>query len=193
MWKSKKFIIAAVLVAVLAAVGIGGVIMAADEDESESQGAVTETQQQAMLERVLEIYEEETGVVIEDEILRDAFAQARSERRDVRIQERLDRLVEEGVITQAEADEMLEWWNSKPDVDAGIGLGERIQNRIQERIQDCDGECDGDCDEECTREQTRQQVRECTQECVQEQFQVCDQECSQQQSQAKGNCGNGGK
>ncbi len=53
------------------------------------------------------------------------------------LQGHLDQLMEEGVITQAEADEYMQWWLSRPDVAIGLGAQARFQERIQERVQDC--------------------------------------------------------
>jgi hypothetical protein len=116
MWRSKKFILVVLLVVVVAA-GIGGAVLAADNGD----GSQLETQRQAFIDRVLEIYEEQTGVVIDQEVLRDAFAQAKSEQLDEALQNRLDSLVEQGEITQQQADEFLEWWQSRPDIQLGPG------------------------------------------------------------------------
>jgi len=124
MWRSKKFIFAAVLLAVILTVGIGGVVMAADNDDD----GQNETRHELLVDRVLEIYQEQTDVAIDKDILKDAFIQASDELRDEALQGRLDRLVEDGVITQREADEYLEWWQSKPDV--SIGFGHRAHARI---------------------------------------------------------------
>ena len=77
MWRSKKFIVIAVLAAVILAGSIGGVVVAADND-SENQ---PEAKYQALLNRVCEIYQEKTGVTIDSQILKDSFAQTQSEMR----------------------------------------------------------------------------------------------------------------
>ena len=118
MWRRKKFIVAAILVAVMLTVGIGGVVLAADNGDDNQ----TETKRGVLVDRALEIYEEQTGVAIDKDVLKDAFAQAKGELRDEALQSRLDKLVADGVITQEEADEYLEWWQSKPDVSNGFGL-----------------------------------------------------------------------
>ena len=118
MWRSKKFIFTAILASVILAVGIGGVVLAADN----SDDSQTETKRGALVDRALEIYEEQTGVAIDSDVLKDAFTQAKDELRDEALQSRLDKLVADGVITQEEADEYLEWWQSKPDISNGFGL-----------------------------------------------------------------------
>jgi hypothetical protein len=112
MWKSKKFILVAILAAVMLAGSIGGVVLAADNgDDTEP-----EVKYEAVLDRVLEIYEQNTGVAIDKEVLKDAFTQARSEMRTEALETWLNSLVEEGKIEQSEADAYLEWWLAKPDV-----------------------------------------------------------------------------
>ena len=75
MWRGKKFLVVTVLAAVLLAGGIGGVALAQEEGDD----AQPESQCGNLLERVCEIYEENTGAAIDAEALKDAFAQARSE------------------------------------------------------------------------------------------------------------------
>lgn len=118
MWRRKKFIFAAILAAMILVVGIGGVVLAADNGDDNQ----TETKRGALVDRALEIYEEQTGVAIDKDVLKDAFTQAKGELRDEALQNRLDNLVADGVITQEEADEYLEWWQSKPDISNGFGL-----------------------------------------------------------------------
>lgn len=116
MWRSKKFIVVAVLAAVILSGTIGGVVLATNGDEIEPE---------ALLDRVCEIYQENTGVAIDQEALKDAFAQAQSEMQIEALETRLQSLVEEGEITQAQADEYLDWWQAKPDVSFGFGFGGR--------------------------------------------------------------------
>jgi len=75
MWRSKKFILAGLLATVVLFGSIGGVVLAADNGEDSQPEARYET----LLDRVCEIYEENTGVAINSEALKDAFAQARGE------------------------------------------------------------------------------------------------------------------
>lgn len=112
MWKSKKFIIVGALIAVVLIGSTAGAVLAND-DEAETEA---DTQCNALLERVCEIYEENTGVAINAEDLQDAFAQAASESRDAALQNFLDKLVEEGAITQEGANQYMEWWRQRPDI-----------------------------------------------------------------------------
>lgn len=113
MKRSKKFIIIAVTVAAVLAGTLGGVAFAQTENGNDGQ---PETKWGVLLDRVLDIYEEKTGVAIDQEALKDSFVQARSEMRDEALRNRLQNLVDQGQITQEEADEYLEWGQAKPDI-----------------------------------------------------------------------------
>ena len=109
MLKKRKHLIIA-LATIAAAVGITtGVVFAQDENEDAAQP-------DSLLERVCEIYEGNTGVAIEPEVLKDAFAEAHQKMMAEAMEGRLDKLVGEGVITQEEADQFKEWWEAKPDM-----------------------------------------------------------------------------
>lgn len=114
MWKSKKFIMLLVTVVVLVVGATTGAVMASTDDGEETQ---PETRHEEMLNRVCEIYEENTGVAIDPEQLKNALEQARDEMRDKALENRLQTMVDEGRITQEEADQLLEWWQSRPDVE----------------------------------------------------------------------------
>lgn len=135
MWRSKKFIIAAVLAAVLLAGSIGAVALAAD-NAADSQ---PKARCGALLARVCAIYQEKTGVGIDQEVLKAAFAQAASEMRPKPpqnlegttpggmpkrplmgiedMQGWLQNLAQQGRITQGQADDYLEWWQSRPNTE----------------------------------------------------------------------------
>ena len=129
MWRSKKLITVAVLAAVVLAGSIGGVVLAADNgDDSQPEAKCG-----ALLDRVCEIYEEATGVTIDQEALKDAFTQARSELHpegmpkcgDVTPEDmssRLDTLLAEGNITQEQYDKMKARIESMPDEMPGFGF-----------------------------------------------------------------------
>ena len=107
---------------------IAGEVVAAEDDSSSN----TEDQSQpadrreALLDRACAIYEEKTGVAIDSEQLKDALDQAKTEMQDEALESRLQDLVDEGKITQEEADQYLEWWQSRPDLELPLpGLGGR--------------------------------------------------------------------
>jgi len=113
MWRSKKFIVGVVLAAVLLFGSIGGVALANTENGDDSQ---PEARYEALLDRVCEIYEENTGVAINPPELEDAFAQARREIRDEGADRYLQNLIDQGKISQDEADQHQEWFQARPDV-----------------------------------------------------------------------------
>ena len=102
MWQSKKFIVAVVL-AVLAVVGStsAAVLAASNGDDS---------QPKTLLARVAEIME------VDEQKLEDAFTQARTEMQNEALDSYLKDLVDQGKITQEEADQYKAWWQSKPDM-----------------------------------------------------------------------------
>jgi hypothetical protein len=118
MFRSKKLIIGLVLAVVLLAGSIGGVALANGDDDD----SLPEARQGALLDKVCEIYKEKTGVTIDPEELEDAFAEAQSEMRAEALDNHLQSLVEQGEITQDEADQYKTWLESKPDFPLGFGF-----------------------------------------------------------------------
>jgi len=103
MWKTKKFIIAAVLVAVVLVGGTAGIALAQGPEDNDGPG-------HGLMARVAEIL----GISQQD--LEHAFKQAASEQREAAIDARFDKLVADGKITQQEADALKAWQAAKPDV-----------------------------------------------------------------------------
>jgi hypothetical protein len=125
MWKRKWFIPVVVVSVLLIGGIVGGVVVAGSDSSSntEDQSQITD-RFQALLDRVCAIYEGNTGVAIDSEQLKDALAQARSEIREEALESWLQNLVEEDKITQEEADQYLEWWQSRPDIELPLpGIG----------------------------------------------------------------------
>jgi maltose-binding protein MalE len=128
MWRSKKFIIIAVVAVVLLAGSISGVALAAsngDDSQSKAPGG-------DLLEKVCTIYQQKTGVTIDQAALKDSFAQAQSEIRKEWEQARLQDMVTQGKITQEQADQYLNWLQSKPNVPLpdAFGFGPRGHGRF---------------------------------------------------------------
>ena len=119
MWRRKKFI-AIVLATMLLVGGTVGVVLAVDNGDEDR--SLPEARPEALLDRVCVIYQENTGNAIDPQQLNDAFAQAQSEMQAEVMQNRLQNLVEQGEITQEQADQYLEWWQSRPDVPIGFGF-----------------------------------------------------------------------
>jgi len=126
--RKRKWFIPVVVVSVLLIGGtVGGVVAAASSSSSDTTaGNQTQAtdQYQALLDKACAIYEENTGVAIDSGQLKDALVQAQSEMRDEALKSWLQDLVNEDKITQGEADQYLEWWQSRPDIELPLpGLG----------------------------------------------------------------------
>ena len=142
MWRSKKLITAAVLVAVLLVGGIGGIAFAQTGSGDDGQ---PKDRCGALLDKVCEIYNANPDRPgdIDCALLKAAFAQAASEMRPKvmqnrpkmgpeamqdrpkmdpeAMQDRLQNLVNEGKITQEQAKALQEWWEARPDLPLGFG------------------------------------------------------------------------
>jgi uncharacterized membrane protein len=116
--RKRKWFIPAVLLPLLVIGGIaGGMVALADDSSINTADQVQAAgRHQLLLDRACAIYEEETGVAIDSEQLRAALRRARSEMQDEALENRLQNLVSEGKITQEEADQYLEWWQSRPGI-----------------------------------------------------------------------------
>jgi len=125
IWKRKWFIPVVVVSVLLIGGIVEGVVVAGDDSSSSSEDqSQAADRYQALLDRACAIYEEKTGVAIDSEQLKEALEQARSEMRDEALENWLQDLVDEGKITQQEADQYLEWWQSRPDIELPLpGLG----------------------------------------------------------------------
>lgn len=95
----------------------GGVIAAADDSSSNTEDqSQPADRHNALLDRACTIYEEKMGVAIDTKQLKNALDQAQSELMDEALVNLLENLVDEGKMTQGEADQYLKWWKSRPDV-----------------------------------------------------------------------------
>jgi uncharacterized membrane protein len=125
MWKRKWFIPVVVVSVLLIGGVVGGVVVAGSDNttNAEDQSRLAD-RFQAFLDRVCAIYEEKTGVAIDQQQLKDAVKQAQSEMRDEALEKWLQNLVNKGEITQEEADQYLQWWQSRPEIKLPLpGLG----------------------------------------------------------------------
>lgn len=112
MRRSNKFIVVAVLATVVVVGTVTGVVLAQNGGNSQP-----ESKYGALLNRICEIYQENTGVAVNSEALKEAFAQAQSEMRTEALENRLQKLVDEGKITQDEATAYKEWLQARPDME----------------------------------------------------------------------------
>lgn len=120
--KKRRWVIPVVVVSVLLIGGIvGGVVVAGSDSSSntEDQSQLAD-RYQALLGRVCAIYEEQTGVAIDPEQLKNAWQQARGEMVDAAVENWLQNLVENGKITEEEAQQYLGWWEARPDVEVPL-------------------------------------------------------------------------
>ena len=112
MWRNKKVILLVALATALLIGSIAGVTFAQTGSGDDSQA---KTQYEAVLDKVSQIYQQNTGVTIDAQQLKTAFAQAQKEMQNEALQSWLQNLVSEGKITQEQADQYLQWWQSRPD------------------------------------------------------------------------------
>jgi hypothetical protein len=118
MRRGRKLIIISMILAVVAIGSISGVALAqSGEDNSPAGGGG------GLMERACAIYEANTGVAIDQAALMDAIAQAQSEMQAAAMETRLEKMVENGVLTEEQAQALLEWWQSRPDVPFDFGFG----------------------------------------------------------------------
>jgi hypothetical protein len=114
VWKSRKFLLLLVLAVVIVAGSVGGIVYAQGDDE-EDVASRTE-----LLDRVAD------KLGIDPQQLKDAFTEVIEEMRDEAQLKWLEKAVEEGLITEEEAQAYSEWWAARPDIDFGFGgLGQR--------------------------------------------------------------------
>jgi hypothetical protein len=116
MWRKKRLVLVLMLAVVVLLGTVGGIVLAQDDGGNETQ---VEDRCGVLLDKITAIYEENTGVAIDQEQLKEAFAQACNEMLADAMQTHLQNLVDDGVITQEEADQYLEWWQARPDVQLG--------------------------------------------------------------------------
>ena len=109
MKRSRKLLVVGVVAAaVLLAGTIGGVVLAQTGDATGGTG-------NTLLARVATI------LGIDQQTLQDAVTQAGKDMRQEALSNRLKSLVDQGKITQDQADQWKTWLDSKPDMPSGLG------------------------------------------------------------------------
>ena len=106
MSKKVKVFISALVVALLLTVGATATVMAEGEEETTP---APEADAEGLLERVADI------LGIDEEDLSNAFEQARQEMCEDVFTSHINQAVEEGLITQEQANEIIKWWELRPD------------------------------------------------------------------------------
>ena len=120
MWRSKKFIISAVLALIILAAGIGGVALADNGDEDTSA-----TPFGTLWEKMATVLQED-GIDVTSDQLQSAFTEAKEGLRAEAMQSFLDEMVAQEKITQEQADAYRDWIEAKPDMGEGFGFGGRF-------------------------------------------------------------------
>ena len=108
---TKRRIIVLAITGVMAALITGGAVFAQGSDTDRGMAS------QSFAARLAAILE------LEEAPVQAALQQVRGEIRDERFQMKLDRLVEQGRLNQEQADELRNWYDSRPDYPAGAFLG----------------------------------------------------------------------
>jgi len=112
MWKKKRFVIP--LVAALAVTGLVAGSAFAQEEESDMPPQPEETFVQKLAEKL----------GIDESEMEAAVAEVKSEMMDEAIARRLEKAVDNGNLTEGQADQIQEWWQDRPDVcPGGFGVG----------------------------------------------------------------------
>ena len=107
MWRRRRWVIlAAVAIIVVLVVGIIGGMAYAQTTTTPSTGSQGKT----LLARVASI------LGIDQKKLEDAYSQAKKEMSDEALTNRLKALVDQGKLTQDQADQYKKWWDSRPNV-----------------------------------------------------------------------------
>jgi len=109
MSKKVKVIISALVVALLLTVGGVTMVTADEEPDEEPTLPALEADAGGLLERVADILE------IDKEDLINAFKQAQQEMRQDTFISHINQAAEEGLITQEQANEIIKWWEQRPD------------------------------------------------------------------------------
>ncbi|MCI0440716.1 MAG: hypothetical protein L0177_16545 [Chloroflexi bacterium] len=108
----KRWFLAPVAIAILALGVLTAGVALAQEAETEEDSVIS-----SLASRVAAI------LGLDEATVQDALDQARTEIQDEALQNRLAELVEQGVITQEQADEYLEWYQARPEGIPGFGPG----------------------------------------------------------------------
>jgi ABC-type glycerol-3-phosphate transport system substrate-binding protein len=132
---SKKWLaIAVVPLALVLAASIGGIAVLADNGSAAATAGSTTTTatttpttspEQTLLDKIVADYKANTGTSLDETALQTAITQAQNEIRTADLQTRLDNEVAAGKLTQAQADQILAWYQAMPSIlnaDGGLGL-----------------------------------------------------------------------
>jgi len=116
VWKNKKVVLLSALALALLIGGVAAGVSLAQSGSGNGDETQANTRYEDFLNKVATIYQQNTGVTIDPQQLGTAFTEAQKQMQSEALQTWLQNLVAEGKITQAQADQYLQWWNSKPDI-----------------------------------------------------------------------------
>ena len=112
MKKHKKILLAVLLTTVVLAGSISGAVLASDNDNGDNEAPEFGT----FIERVLELYQEKTGTIVDKEALQASLHQAREEMKPEHPRVRLHgRLFDDEMFTQEQRDEIEAWLEARPE------------------------------------------------------------------------------
>jgi hypothetical protein len=145
VWHNKKLIIIGVVAVVVLTGVLGGVAMANADDQTATpdqpatlNDSAVSANISALLDRIATIYQDKTGQTLDTQALLDSLKQAQTDIQNERIDNFLDKLVENGKINADEAQQYKDWLAARPDVDVpglgapyGPGPGGLFRDRIQ--------------------------------------------------------------
>jgi hypothetical protein len=140
MRKRTKFLVIAVVAVLVLTAGIATTAFASGSSGEEGDGAkviLAENVQDVVTdegdedEGPLQTFISKVANIlgVTEEELTDAFEQACREMCDEALEQRLQEAVENGYLTEGEAAQILEWWQSRPDVLEGCWLPGRFAGR----------------------------------------------------------------
>jgi hypothetical protein len=110
---TKRFLVIGIICVTVLAATIGGFAMANATDTANSDTDNT-TQAAQLMDKVAEIYQQNTGTALDVQELQKAFQQAQTALCGDRMETLLNKLVADGKITQEQADQWKTWWDSRP-------------------------------------------------------------------------------
>jgi hypothetical protein len=108
MWKKKRVLIPAIIIAVCLILGSAGAVLA-------QTGTTGQSKMSDLLTRVAAIYKDKTGTAIDAAKLQESMTQAQQEMRDKALDDYLQKLIDDKKITSDQAKQYKDWLAKRPD------------------------------------------------------------------------------
>ncbi len=118
--KRRTKVLLVVVAGLLVIAGIFGATAAFADNSTSGNGT---TPAADLMQKIADNYQAITGQTLDTTALQQAFQQAQTQIQQDNLKTFLDKLVTDGVITQDQTDQYLEWFNSRPDVPQLNGNG----------------------------------------------------------------------